>query len=258
LSKHRVTYFIVFGACAVSLAGYSTYAKRSHATMLAAQASQDYLQPQTSNRAAKSGRIETALAAVKRKPVFTLAALGPDISIGRPVDPVIASALQIPDAAPMAPAVAAEPAAPAAAEPAKPAATEPSKPAVVAALSPPREKSAEKPKHLLPPPPPAPAAQSSALDDNQISGLKGRLRLTSEQMEYWPAVEAALRDVVRTQLHAAKQSLGARMNIDVNSPEVQKLIWAAMPLLMRLREDQKNEVRKIARVIGLDQVASQM
>jgi hypothetical protein len=240
----------------VTLAGYSAYAKRSHSAMLAAQASQDYLQPQTSNRAAKSGRMETAMAAVKRKPVFALAALGPEISIERPVDPVIASALQIPDAAPIAPVAKAEPAAPVAAvaEPAKPAAAEPAKPAVVAALPPP--KPTEKPKHLLPPSP-APA-QSSALDDNQISGLKGRLRLTSDQIEYWPAVEAALRDVVRTQLHAAKHSLGAKMNIDVNSPEVQKLIWAAMPLLMRLREDQKNEVRKIARVIGLDQVASQI
>ena len=48
------------------------------------------------------------------------------------------------------------------------------------------------------------------------------------------------------------------MNIDTNSPEVQKLIWAAMPLLMRLREDQKSEVRKLARVIGLEQVAAQI
>ena len=244
----------------MTLAGYSAYAQRAARAMLAAEASQDFLQPQTSNRAAKSARMETAMAAVKNKPVFALAAFGPDLSGERPVDPVIASALQIPAAAPMA-AAAAEPVAPAAepakpviAEPAKPAA-EPAKPAVVAALPP---KPAEKPKHMLPPPPPAPAAQSNVLDDNQISGLKSRLRLTPDQVEYWPAVEAALREVVRNQLHAARASLGAKMNIDVNSPEVQKLVWAAMPLLMRLREDQKNEVRKIARVIGLEQVASQI
>ena len=47
-------------------------------------------------------------------------------------------------------------------------------------------------------------------------------------------------------------------NIDINSPEVQRLTWAAMPLLMQLREDQKHEVRKFARTIGLDQVASQI
>ena len=126
--------------------------------------------------------------------------------------------------------------------------------ATVAALQPP----AEKPKHPSPPPPPAPApsAHSGLLDDNQISGLKGRLRLSSDQVEYWPAVEAALRDVVRTQLRGTKHAVAGKVNIDTDSPEVQKLIWAAMPLLMRLREDQKNEVRKLARVIGLDQVAS--
>jgi outer membrane biosynthesis protein TonB len=115
----------------------------------------------------------------------------------------------------------------------------------------------EKPKRVTPP---APAPQASGvLDDSQIAGLRGRLRLTSDQAEYWPAVEDALRDVVRTQLRpASKRAHGGKVNIDVNSAEVQKLIWAAMPLLMRLREDQKGEVRKLARVIGLDQVASQI
>jgi hypothetical protein len=112
-----------------------------------------------------------------------------------------------------------------------------------------------KPKPVAPPP--APPAASGLLDDGQIAGLKGRLRLTSDQAEYWPAVEAALRDVVRTQLRG-RHVPGGKVNIDTGSPEVQKLIFAAMPLLMRLRDDQKSEVRKLARVIGLEQVASQI
>ncbi len=64
--------------------------------------------------------------------------------------------------------------------------------------------------------------------------------------------------MVRTQLRGTKHASGGKVNIDINSPEVQKLIWAAMPLLMRLRDDQKSEVRKLARVIGLEQVASQI
>jgi ABC-type transporter Mla MlaB component len=44
--------------------------------------------------------------------------------------------------------------------------------------------------------------------------------------------------------------------IDPDSEEVQQLKSAAMPLLFQLREDQKDEVRKLARVIGLDKVAS--
>jgi hypothetical protein len=241
LSKRKVACFVVFGAAAVSLAAYSSYAQRINRASFAAQATGDFLQPQITNRATKTSRMETASQAVAHKPVFALASMGPDLPIERPADPVIASALQIPDAVP-APAAVVAP-----------------KHATVAALQP-SDKAVEKPRHLLPPPPPAPApsAHSGLLDDNQISGLKGRLRLSSDQVEYWPAVEAALRDVVRTQLRGTKHVVAGKVNIDTDSPEVQKLIWAAMPLLMRLREDQKNEVRKLARVIGLDQVASQI
>ena len=104
---------------------------------------------------------------------------------------------------------------------------------------------------------PPPAASSGVLDDAQIAGIRSRLRLTAEQAEYWPAVEEALRDVARTQF-PPQQNAHARTTIDTDAPEVQKLKWAAMPLLMRLSEDQKNEVRKLARVIGLEQVASQI
>jgi hypothetical protein len=107
----------------------------------------------------------------------------------------------------------------------------------------------------LPPPP----QQHGLLDDAQIAGIRSRLRLTSDQAEYWPAVEAALRDIARTQLRGhITPTRNGKATIDVNSPEVQKLIWAAMPLIMRLREDQKREVRKLARVIGLHTVASQI
>ena len=106
---------------------------------------------------------------------------------------------------------------------------------------------------------PKPPKQNGLLDDAQIASIKGRLRLTAEQEGYWPAVEAALRDVVKQQLREARRKEGlGPVAIDVNSPEVQRLTWAAMPLLMRMREDQKREVRTLARVIGLDAVASQI
>jgi hypothetical protein len=108
LSKHKVACFVVFGAAAVTLAAYSSYAQRINRASLAAQATSDFLQPQITNRAAKANRIETALQAVAHKPVFALASMGPDLPIERPADPVIASALQIPDAVP-APAVAVAP-----------------------------------------------------------------------------------------------------------------------------------------------------
>ena len=46
--------------------------------------------------------------------------------------------------------------------------------------------------------------------------------------------------------------------LDPDCEEVQQLKSAAMPLLFQLREDQKDEVRKLARIIGLEKVAAQI
>jgi len=218
-------------------------------------------EPQISNRAAKTDKLlQTALLDAATQRSYALASLQPDVGIERPTNPVIAAAPSIPAAEP-APAAESKALEPKAVEPkaVESKATE-SKPAEskAAVLAPP-DKPSDKSKRL-PPPPAAPVAPASTglLDDGQISGLKGRLRLTSDQVEYWPAVEAALRDVVRTQLRGTKHALGGKVNIDTNSPEVQKLIWAARPLMIRLRDDQKSEVPKLARVIGLEQVASQI
>lgn len=119
----------------------------------------------------------------------------------------------------------------------------------------------EKPKRAATPlPPPPPEHKNAILDESQIASIKNRLRLTESQIEYWPAVEAALLDVVRKHARSVrnKSAYSGAPKIDVNSPEVQSLVWAAMPLLMRLREDQKKEVRQLARVLGLESVASQI
>jgi hypothetical protein len=97
------------------------------------------------------------------------------------------------------------------------------------------------------------------LSDAQIAGIKERLKLSSDQESYWPAVESALRAVAR-KIHATRQAdpnaTGAP--IDPDAAEVQQLKSAAMPLLFQLREDQKREVRTLARLIGLEKVASQI
>jgi len=46
--------------------------------------------------------------------------------------------------------------------------------------------------------------------------------------------------------------------IDPDAAEVQQLKSAAMPLLFQLREDQKEEARTLARMIGLENVAAQI
>ena len=242
MSKRRVIRFVVLGAAAVTLAGYSAYAKRVNRAMASEQAvsfADGIGEPQISNRAAKTNRllVQAALTNAGAQGSYMLASAGPDIEVERPANPVIAAtpAIPVPQPAPVAEAKPVE--------------------AKTVALAPAHDKINDKPKRLAPPP--APPAASGLLDDGQIAGLKGRLRLTSDQAEYWPAVEAALREVVRTQLRG-RHVPGGKVNIDTGSPEVQKLIFAAMPLLMRLRDDQKSEVRKLARVIGLEQVASQI
>jgi hypothetical protein len=104
-----------------------------------------------------------------------------------------------------------------------------------------------------------PATQKSyaLLSDVQIAGIKERLRLSSAQEYYWPGVESALRAVAR-KIHADKLSnpSASAAQLDPDCAEVQQLKSAAMPLLFQLREDQKDEVRKLARIIGLEKVAS--
>jgi hypothetical protein len=122
--------------------------------------------------------------------------------------------------------------------------------AASSAAAPPKPKVAAKP---------APQKTYALLSDAQIAGIKERLRLSSDQESYWPAVENALRAVAR-KIHATRltdpHATGAP--IDPDAAEVQQLKSAAMPLLFQLREDQKQEVRTLARLIGLEKVAAQI
>jgi hypothetical protein len=104
---------------------------------------------------------------------------------------------------------------------------------------------------------PPPQKPYALLSDAQIASIKERLKLSSSQESYWPAVENALRAVAR-KIHATKQAdpNGTGTIIDPEAAEVQQLKAAAMPLLFQLREDQKREIRMLARLIGLEKVAA--
>ncbi|WP_024515713.1 hypothetical protein [Bradyrhizobium sp. Tv2a-2] len=120
------------------------------------------------------------------------------------------------------------------------------------------------PAAALPSPPkpkvashPQPQKSYAFLSDVQIAGIKERLHLTSDQEYYWPGIEQALRGIARKIQAARLSNPNANAgSIDPDSAEVQQLKSAAMPLLFQLRDDQKEEVRKLARVIGLEKVAS--
>jgi hypothetical protein len=123
-------------------------------------------------------------------------------------------------------------------------------PAAAPAAAPPKPKAAAKPQ-------PQPQKNYALLSDIQIAGIKERLKLSSAQESYWPPVETALRAVAR-KIHAGRQANpnAAGVPIDPEAEEVQQLKSAAMPLLFQLREDQKSEVRSLARIIGLEKVAA--
>lgn len=124
----------------------------------------------------------------------------------------------------------------------------PAAPVAAPAAAPPKPKAASKPQ---------PQKNYALLSDIQIAGIKDRLKLSAAQESYWPPVETALRAVAR-KIHAGRQANpnAAGVPIDPEAEEVQQLKSAAMPLLFQLREDQKSEVRSLARIIGLEKVAA--
>lgn len=103
-----------------------------------------------------------------------------------------------------------------------------------------------------------PEVPGRLLSDAQIAGIEKRLRFTPQQAIHWPAVATALRSLGRKYFHSRRLHQNAARKIDVNSPEVQRLIEAALPLIQQLSDDQKREVRQLVRVIGLETVASQI
>jgi hypothetical protein len=98
------------------------------------------------------------------------------------------------------------------------------------------------------------------LDDAQIASIKERLHLTPDQEQMWPAVEAALRNIAYTraqQAHRRDIPAGGVQMADVDAESVEGLKSAAVPLIMSFNEEQKQEVRNLAHVMGLDRLASE-
>jgi hypothetical protein len=215
--------FLVVGAAATSILGRDSVPAARVEIAAAA------VESPVSNRASKQDRLAVASMAVAR---MALASFEPPqtATLSEPLRQAYASSTPADIAPPRAAAIAAPPPAPVA----------PAKPKLVSK--------------------PAPQKSYALLSDVQIAGIKERLRLSSDQEYYWPAVESALRAVAR-KIHATRQAnpsaTGAPI-IDPDAAEVQQLKSAAMPLLFQLREDQKQEVRTLARIIGLEKVAAQI
>jgi hypothetical protein len=226
-----LTCFLVVGVAAISILG------RASVPDARPQAVSQVTQNPVSNKEAKKDKLAVA--------TLALASFDPPASQLDATKPDVTQSLRMAFAAQQSPADIAAP----------PQITSPQAvtPAAMpqAPLAPPAPKVAAKP---------APQKPYALLSDEQIAGIKVRLRLSPDQEYYWPAVESALRAVAH-RIHSTRQAdphaTGAPP-IDPDSAEVQQLKSAAMPLLFQLREDQKNEVRTLARLIGLEKVAAQI
>jgi outer membrane biosynthesis protein TonB len=160
----------------------------------------------------------------------------------------------------VAPAVKPEPKVEAKAE-TKPNTTPETKPETKTAAAPTRSIAAAPAQHK----PAAKKKDSGELfNEAQLASIKTRLKLSEYQEQYWPPVESALRAIGQrvAQGGVPKTSAMGYANetrlaqIDPDCAEVQQLKSAAFPLIMSMNDDQKQQVRNIAHVMGLERVAS--
>jgi hypothetical protein len=126
--------------------------------------------------------------------------------------------------------------------------------------------------------PRAPAAQQSGgatfrvastghaameMADARINRFKTMLRLTVEQERHWPAVEAALRDIIRRHESEEPQSGGVLQRVSeraasavLSAGAIKRLVAAAQPLIKSLNQEQRRDALQLARNMGFGDVAA--
>jgi hypothetical protein len=96
--------------------------------------------------------------------------------------------------------------------------------------------------------------KATLLNDAQIASIKERLKLTAEQEQLWPPVEAALRAVA---WRGPRERLDNR-TATLDPKSLEKMTTALAPFLRKLRADQKDELRALAHLMGLERLTSQL
>ena len=101
---------------------------------------------------------------------------------------------------------------------------------------------------------PSPAsAQDVVVTEGKIARLRGALRLSSEQLQHWRPVEAALRAAIREQretegwVHKVRDRVGVYAGSAV---ALQRAMSAAGPLIASLDERQRESGRNVLRAMG--------
>jgi hypothetical protein len=103
------------------------------------------------------------------------------------------------------------------------------------------------------------ARPNALLDDSQIASIKQRLNLTPSQERMWPAVEVELRKLAFAQPPQPPQPKGVKAKppatFELSSADLERLNKAAKPLILSFNDDQKDELRTMARITGLEKFA---
>jgi hypothetical protein len=100
------------------------------------------------------------------------------------------------------------------------------------------------------------AHYQGVLTNAEIFRIKNNLRLSPDQEPKWPPVEAALSEMGRQQILLIRH--GQEPRVSPNDWPPQRLYSVAGPLLMSLRPDQKDQVRRLCRSLGFESVASML
>ena len=99
-----------------------------------------------------------------------------------------------------------------------------------------------------------PAAQAGfGITDAHIAYIRQALKLTPAQAQYWPAVEAALRDLAQREHAFRRGGLIQKLSI---ATEVKRLIAIANPLIKTLSEAQRREGMRVAQAMGVTRMVA--
>lgn len=87
-----------------------------------------------------------------------------------------------------------------------------------------------------------------------VARIKSGLHLRPEQEVYWPAVEAAVREVARHQ--GAHRASGHNVSLVLDSSAIQRIASAARPLMATLDLSQLQAASGLANEMGLGAVVA--
>jgi hypothetical protein len=95
-----------------------------------------------------------------------------------------------------------------------------------------------------------PAKRSNAvLNDQQIAGIKRRLKLNRQQDRYWPAVASELRKIEYKKSQQGAKTIAA---VDMSKVDFERLKTAGLPLIKSFSDNQREQLKSLAHLLGLD------